>query len=84
MYHNKVEQLFEFLKSHPSNLRGLILVKLLSMVFICQELMFMKCLITYFTIGENLLTSLHPKVWTSQFLYCFKTDLILRMLRIEG
>ena len=43
MYHNKVEQLFEFLKSHPQYLCGLILVKLLSMVFICLELMFMKC-----------------------------------------
>ena len=27
----------------PQYLRGLILVKLLSMVFICLELMFMKC-----------------------------------------
>ena len=43
MYHNKVKQLFEFLKSIPRYSRGLILVKLLSMVFICLEIMFMKC-----------------------------------------
>ena len=43
MYHNKVDQLFEFLKSHPSILRWTVLVKLSSMIVIYQELMFMKC-----------------------------------------
>ena len=65
MYHNKVERLFEFLKVHPSLLTWTDLVKLLSMEFICQEVMFMKCLITYFTIGENFLNNPHPKVWTN-------------------
>ena len=41
MYHNKVERLFEFLKSHYSLV--LILVKLLSIKFIRLKLMHMKC-----------------------------------------
>ena len=43
MYHNKVEQLFEFLKSHPSIHRWTDFGEAMSMVFICLELMFMKC-----------------------------------------
>ena len=41
MYHNKVERLFEFLKSHPSFLTWTDFGE--AMVFICLELMYMKC-----------------------------------------
>ena len=46
MYHNKVAKsnsCLNFSDPIPQYSRGLILVKLLSMVFICLELMFMKC-----------------------------------------
>ena len=62
MCHNKVERLFEFLKYHPSILTW---TDFGEMAFIYQEVMFMKCLSTYFKIGENFLNNPHPKVWTS-------------------
>ena len=41
MYHNKIDQLFEFLKSHPSILMWTDFSE--AIVFIYQELMFIKC-----------------------------------------
>ena len=65
MYHNKVDQLFEFLKSHPSILMWTDFGEAIVNGIHLPGTDIHKCLITYLTIGENSLNNLHPKVWTS-------------------
>ena len=65
MYHNKVEQLFEFLKSHPSILAwtdfGEAIVSGIHLpgtnIHEMLDYLFYNC--------ENFLNNPHPKVWTN-------------------
>ena len=65
MHHNKVDQLFKFLKSRPSILTWTDFGKAIAKGIHYQELMFMKCKIIYFTIGENFQNNLHHNAWKS-------------------
>ena len=66
MYHNKVEQLFEFLKSHPSILTWTDFGEaIVNGIHLPGTNVHEMLEIIYFTIGENFLNNLHCKVWTS-------------------
>ena len=65
MYHNKVERLFEFLKSHSSLLTWTDFGEAIVNGIHLPGTNVHEMLDYYFTIGENSLNNLHHKVWIS-------------------
>ena len=78
MYHSKVDNLFEFLKTHSSILSWTDFGEaIVDRVRLPGSTIY--DMLDYFTIGEKYLNNCHRKVWISSFEFCFRLVLIHRI-----